>query len=58
MARIYHDNDRPAPSANKAAHPAVETKADAPAPAEETTAAAPAATADKGRGRPKKDDSE
>jgi len=53
MARIYKS---PAPSANKAAHPVVETKVDAPAPATEPTAAASAAPADKGRGRPKKDE--
>ena len=58
MARIY--SNRPAPSANKAIRPAVETKTDPDANATataETTAAANAAEADsKPKGRPKKDE--
>lgn len=51
MARIYKS---PAPSANKAAHPAVETKAPK---AKEPTAEAPAST-DENKGKTKKKDGE
>ena len=57
MARIY--NNRPAPSANKAMRPVVESKADAETKASvtatESTAEADVASADKPKGRPKKD---
>lgn len=53
MARIYKS---PAPSANKAARPVVETKA--PKAAKEPTAAAPAVKTDEQKGKTEKKDGE